>query len=478
MNFFKGLIDLLNALGKTGGAGNSQDSSSGLPEANNTLKSILQAVKDLKSRPLLLGRNRPADPLPKSMPLLPRQEKSESQQPVFETVQPPANIPPPQPIRPTKESFADAMARFKASPPDNLQPINPPPPVPNHPDFDKFKKHEPQAVPPAPLNYQPPTVNVPPPSVTVNPPGQPQQQSAAPDIGRLAGVVSSFIDGLKNLIGKIRGTQSPVQPPPQFNPPRTQPRSTRQPLPKPESDRGPLPKMPERIQPSKPVVPGNKGQGNLPGNQKAGQGLFSKMKGFFDGTSKAGAGAAGKAAGAAGGMMGGLAGAAAKLAGPVGLIVSLGSAAAGAAKKLFDFASGVNESNREISKFSGSMASAFAQLDIQDLQRNMRLAQNTQGTGTAVADEMNSLKDDTQAMREMMTTFKNTFALGSLKLLRAANIIIEHLPEIQALRWVAEQIEQNTQPEDGQVTPTQEAIRELGSGRWRSEGQQGLFEDF
>lgn len=488
MNFFRGLLDLIQSMQKLGGK---TDSTGNAGESGEktlpTLKDILSAIRSLRSSPPRESRP-PLPTLPKMLPITPQVKNEQGQSP-FETVQPPPKYPAPtaesadrirskvdeagrvadsinaQPATPTPSAFADALANLKNNPPKDLQPLNPPPPVPKG-IYQPPPK--PQAFPPAPMNFSPPPpVNVQPPQVTVSTPGQPAPQQA--DTGKLAALLASFVDGLRSLVANVKGTGQSQQP--------QQATGNRPPLlPAPTQPRPPLPEMPKAIQPSKPTS-GKRGEDFLPGQPKAKGGVFSKMKGFLDGKAQAG-GMTGKAAGAASGAMGGMAGMAAKLAGPVGMVIALGTAAAATAKAIFSFADGVNESNRELAKYNGQMANAFAQLDIRNLQRQMRLSQNTGGTGSELAEEMNRFGEDMQGIRETLQTFKNTIGFAGIRALRVGWKLLENSNAvIPVLRRIAALLENEARTGD-QVPPEVQAIREIATGQWRNEGQQGMFQDF
>jgi len=132
----------------------------------------------------------------------------------------------------------------------------------------------------------------------------------------------------------------------------------------------------------------------------------------------AGAGAAGRAAGAAGGRA-----AAAGLGGAVGRIAAvatnpltlLGAAAVGTAVALVKLpgiarrlGESLIQSQRQFARYNGAIAATVARLDYQKRLLDIRTARETAGSFSTLGQSTMSLREDTQWMRELTATLKNT----------------------------------------------------------------------
>ena len=150
-------------------------------------------------------------------------------------------------------------------------------------------------------------------------------------------------------------------------------------------------------------------------------------------------GAGARSAVRAGGTLAAAAGGPAGLA--VGAVALLGTAALAATKKIKDFADATLESQRELARFEGKIASVFARLDRQEAILAARTAAGTSGSTQLLGEQMMALRDEWQPMREDLATLKNLMGAVATAGLRATNFIIQWHPVVIGLRKVIEAAE-------------------------------------
>jgi len=117
--------------------------------------------------------------------------------------------------------------------------------------------------------------------------------------------------------------------------------------------------------------------------------------------------------GGAGGTIGTLAGGAGgaaigATAATVGFVMALNDAS----KALGRFGQELNESNRKYATYNGSIAMAFAKLDIARLQRDIQTGRATQGSAVALANSVNRFEKAGQPLREAGGTALNIVGTG------------------------------------------------------------------
>jgi hypothetical protein len=125
------------------------------------------------------------------------------------------------------------------------------------------------------------------------------------------------------------------------------------------------------------------------------------------------------------------------LAAAAGLAVGLFSAG----KALAKFGHDVNESNRAIAKYNGSLAAAFAKLDNARVMRDMQTATATSGTGSALAGQANELEEALQPLREIGGTMLNTTGILILNELTRMVKMLDMLSYLAGIEEIAEFLE-------------------------------------
>lgn len=128
---------------------------------------------------------------------------------------------------------------------------------------------------------------------------------------------------------------------------------------------------------------------------------------------------------------------ASKLAGPIGIGAgTLAAAVITLAKTphiIEGFTSGLLEGQRDLRRFNGSIAVAFAQLDRQEYQLAARTGRETSGTTKNLTQSQMALREALQPQRELLTNVKNdlgTFAnKAGTSLAETINILL-HIREL------------------------------------------------
>ncbi len=414
MNPFRGLADLIFGSRKTDSAPEGGASDGPVP----VLKDILQVLKEAKPP------SEPREPLSQAAPTI-------------------------QPSQPEKTGAAELLNGPPPAPAETAARGNFPAPSSEAGDRirDKVKQAGEDAdrintgnVPPAPV------VDVPPANVRVSPPvvNVPETKTEGGKIEpEREGLLGRFVERLKEIFGNLlSGLASLI---------------------------GGMEKPGDQAK-AIPVSDGGFGAGgpppptgaNAPQPDKKAN-LFNKAKntlgGFFHKKSKN----VGRDAEA--GLAGAGFGGAAKAAGVVGIVIGVGKALWDVGEKALHFALGLNEANRNIAMFSGQMAGAMAQLDMAEIQNNIKQAQATGGSGAALADEIRGLKNDFQPLRETIGTLKNTAAKLAVQILRPLADLANFASETLGIKAVAEEIEANTR-NNRATEPTMQQMHDLASGEW------------
>lgn len=444
MNPFRGLLDLL-----TGGRKADKPEGQGGNTGENpvpTLKEILAAVRSMP-RP---SEARPPMPTPPTAGQMAFSPPASAPPPTSPT--PAAQVPPPAPTGPgtasgigsaanVAQSNADGLGRLRGE----LQGIakshsTPPAPTESRPPL--------AGPPPAPITVSPPAVNVTAPaspsgSRSAPPPITTPAASGSQDLGRHEGMLSGFVAKLSEVFGNLTANlaslitglpkdataagQGPgnVTPPPAGVPPA--PTGTEQ---QPSGNwrrhggKGPPDNFNE--------VKGGDFQPKEPESEKkASKGIFSGFTGLI---------------------------------GTLALAKVTFNKTINAVER---FVMGTQEANKELRYYSGELAVAFANLDIQELQQNMRTAQRTGGSGSLLASEIKNLKDEFQPLREMNAIFKNKLAANFVASTAAVTKLATDAAKLTGLVGIAEDIEKNTRDRSrDNREPGVRMAQELASGAW------------
>lgn len=149
--------------------------------------------------------------------------------------------------------------------------------------------------------------------------------------------------------------------------------------------------------------------------------------------------AAGGGAAAAGGLgVAGIAGVA------VGLAAFGGILALAVMPALKKFAEHLNEGNRELARYNGTIAAAFLRLDMGRVYREQAMGNETAGSASSLADAVNELEEAFHPMATSMRSVGNQIAIGAAyiatKIAEVNNALLKHLP---GMEWLLEKIEDN-----------------------------------
>lgn len=205
---------------------------------------------------------------------------------------------------------------------------------------------------------------------------------------------------------------------------------------------------------------------------RAATGLLGRIGGGIARLGMAGAGA-GAAGGAAAGAAGGLG-----AAGVAGLALGVGAFAAvlavAAVPALRRFAEHINESNRELARYNGSIAAAFARLDIGRFQRERLTASETSASSVRLSDAVNEMEEALHPISRDLKTMMNTVGFVAAKLVTffamAQETALKFIPGFQ---MVLDKIEENTRDKADQVA--WQLLKELARPNREQElNQQGL----
>lgn len=151
------------------------------------------------------------------------------------------------------------------------------------------------------------------------------------------------------------------------------------------------------------------------------------------------------------------------------LLLGTGTLALGIAVKAVDsFARSLLDSKRELRIFSSTIAGSYARMERTSLVLRSQLAAAT-GTSTGMlADSYMTLQREIAPLRQAVVTFINT---GGVIIVKAATVVVKLmalLPHIQALKWIADKIEENTRKEaEGPQRALREFLGDIAKGDWK-----------
>ncbi|MEK9810378.1 MAG: hypothetical protein VW362_08015 [Candidatus Nanopelagicales bacterium] len=160
-------------------------------------------------------------------------------------------------------------------------------------------------------------------------------------------------------------------------------------------------------------------------------------------------------AGSAGGAVAGGGVAAAAGIGAAGIVgVVAGVAAFGAlitvalTPAMKKFAEHVNEGNRHLSRYNGSIAAAFARLDIGRFHRERMMGQETSVSSTRLSDAVNEMEEALHPLSQDMRTIGNSIAFVGAKIVTFVATVAEYAKEkIPFFETIMQKIEENTKKE-------------------------------
>jgi hypothetical protein len=104
------------------------------------------------------------------------------------------------------------------------------------------------------------------------------------------------------------------------------------------------------------------------------------------------------------------------------------------------FATSVAESQRHLAKYNAQLASTYARLDYQKRLLEMQTAGATSGTNAVMTRELMELRKETQWMRETWANTKNVLVTLTVEIARLVNFVTQSTPEVIALRWAMEKL--------------------------------------
>jgi hypothetical protein len=159
-----------------------------------------------------------------------------------------------------------------------------------------------------------------------------------------------------------------------------------------------------------------------------------------------------------------------RFAGVAGLVVTGVAAVAGALKA---FVGSVLDSNRELAKWNGTLASSVVRLDMTRMRLDMQTAQGTSGTGALMNDEFGKLLTELQPVRQAVGNIANLAATGIVMLGRLyaqgisyGGIWKAFFPKLAFIAEVAEAINEwlgNNKPaQGGPLNDDLKALRNRG----------------
>lgn len=180
----------------------------------------------------------------------------------------------------------------------------------------------------------------------------------------------------------------------------------------------------------------------------------------------AGGAAAGGAAAAGGGGM--LAAGAAAFSNPVtaavAAIVGVGVAAVGVTKLFHSLSENITEGNRAMRRYSGTINTAFARLDLQKIKLDVRTAQGTGKTTRAATDAVMQMREALQPLQEDWQNIKNVLSVGMANTVTMVARIVDVAKKFDPvigplLRWLEDE-----QGEKGKTKPLpyEAALRAMG----------------
>jgi len=104
------------------------------------------------------------------------------------------------------------------------------------------------------------------------------------------------------------------------------------------------------------------------------------------------------------------------------------------------FAGAVLESREYLGKYNGAISNAFARLDVQRMQQDIRLGSNTEGSTVLLAETMRSLSAELQPAITAMTTAVNLLGAGAGEIVRnvVAGMDIEAMGIAMSAQLLAE----------------------------------------
>lgn len=168
------------------------------------------------------------------------------------------------------------------------------------------------------------------------------------------------------------------------------------------------------------------------GTALSGSGAAAGGVGAVGGAAAGGVGAAGGAGGVAAGTAGAAAGGGAVVAatGPLAAFAGVAVAAFGLQTAFSKLSQTIAESNRDLAKFSGSIATTFAMMDRQQMVMSFRTARATAGTARGLGEGIMQMREAMQPQIETFTNIKNLAGLGLTKVVILLTKLLEPVTNV------------------------------------------------
>ncbi|WP_321376936.1 hypothetical protein [Trichococcus shcherbakoviae] len=134
----------------------------------------------------------------------------------------------------------------------------------------------------------------------------------------------------------------------------------------------------------------------------------------------------------------------------VAAVAAMGLSAIAVTKTMHSLAESVTENQREMRRYSASIATAFARLDLQRLQLDVQTARNTGGTASTLTGATQMMEKSLQPMREDWQNTKNILtiplAAGVNLVGKAYSLMTKWNPLFQMLRFLGKDKNENVGP--------------------------------
>ncbi len=123
-------------------------------------------------------------------------------------------------------------------------------------------------------------------------------------------------------------------------------------------------------------------------------------------------------------------------------VVGVSFAFIGATKAVEKFSTSVLERSRELARFSGSTATAFARLEFQSIQLQRQRGRATAGSTSNLAGQVGSFREEIAPLNEMTANMLNRVATIATGVGRLVLFFAESLPAVQALIAIDKKLQQ------------------------------------
>lgn len=129
------------------------------------------------------------------------------------------------------------------------------------------------------------------------------------------------------------------------------------------------------------------------------------------------------------------------------------------------FGDSILRGQEHLRRFNGQINTAFARLERQSIELNLRQGRATSGTTSILAAEQMRFREEFQEIRQVATGIWNLVGTGVTWLARMGTVIIKWNPLFIIIEWLLEQIEKNTR--EGQEGPPWNGfLRDIAAGRF------------